>query len=70
MTDKTLANICAKHGFPEAVVDAMKKIPTVEVNELTGMLEVFAGTDAVITCGTNAPNDADGKPDGSIYFQI
>lgn len=37
---------------------------------LTGMLEIFAGTDAVITCGTNAPNDADGKPDGSIYFQI
>lgn len=40
MTDKTLANICAKHGFPEAVVDAMKKIPTVYVNELTGRNEI------------------------------
>lgn len=45
-------------------------IPTVKVNPVTEMLEIFAGTDAVITCGTNAPNDADGKPDGSIYFQI
>ena len=41
-----------------------------KVNPLTGMLEIFAGTDGVITFGTNAPNDADGKPAGSIYFQI
>lgn len=40
MTNKTLANICAKHGFPEAVVDAMKNIPTVEVNDLTGGIKI------------------------------
>lgn len=48
MSNKSLANICAKHGFPEAVVDAMKNIPTVEVNELTGGIELSAGSETVL----------------------
>ena len=31
---------------------------------------VTAQANVVISSGTAAPNDADGKPDGSIYFQI
>ena len=70
MSNKSLANICAKHGFPEAVVDAMKNVVVGETNEVTGGIELLVGTDVVISSGTAAPNDADGKPDGSIYFQI
>lgn len=40
------------------------------INPFTGMLEFLAGDNAVISSGIDAPNDADGKPDGSIYFQI
>lgn len=47
MSNKTLANICAKHGFPEAVVDALKKIPTVDVNEVTGGSIFSAGDEAI-----------------------
>lgn len=39
-------------------------------NPVTGGLEFLAGDNAVISSGTDAPNDTDGKPDGSIYFQI
>ena len=37
---------------------------------LTGRISLLAGTDEVISSGTDAPNDSDGKLDGSIYFQI
>lgn len=53
MTDKTLANICAKHGFPDPVVDAMKKIPTVEVNELTREVEITAAGIKVQSAAVN-----------------
>lgn len=42
----------------------------VKTTLLPGGIEFLAGTDAVISSGTATPNDADGKPDGSIYFQI
>ena len=41
-----------------------------QTNPLTGGIELLVGTNVVISSGTAAPNDADGKPDGSIYFQI
>lgn len=41
-----------------------------KTDPLTGGIELLVGTDVVISSGTAAPNDADGKPDGSIYFQI
>lgn len=80
MSNKTLASICAKHGFPDPVVDAMKKIPTVEVNELTGVIELWAGDEQVtagaagadgvtFVSGTTAPNNADGRPDGTVYVR-
>lgn len=45
-------------------------VVTAVTNNLTGLIEFRAGQDAVISSGIDAPNDADGKPDGSIYFQI
>jgi hypothetical protein len=49
---------------------ALSDVPAMVRKTLTGGLEFMAGADAVISSGTDAPNDTDGKPDGSIYFQI
>lgn len=60
-------------GAYVGVVDKAGKetmVATVDVNQVTGGINLLVGTDAVISSGTDAPNDADGKPDGSIYFQI
>jgi len=45
--------------------------PTVflETDPASGAVSLAAGTDAIITSGAALPSDADGKPDGSIYFQ-
>lgn len=57
MSNKSLANICAKHGFPEAVVDAMKNVPTVDVNELTGGSELSAGSTTLQFSGPKNKGD-------------
>ena len=45
-------------------------VVTAVTNNLTGLIEFRTGQDAIMSSGIGAPNDADGKPDGSIYFQI
>ena len=49
---------------------ALSDVPVMVRKTLTGRIEFLAGDNAVISSGTDAPNDTDGKPDGSIYFQI
>lgn len=39
-------------------------------NPVTGGVELSVGGWVIISSGADAPNDADGAPDGAIYFQI
>lgn len=68
MASKKLADICSKRGFPKAVVDAMKKVPAVGINEINGDTELVSD-DLTIVVSSSAPSNGDGRPNGTVYIQ-